>query len=163
MRRLLAILVLVIAGLTTASVAGAATTTATTFVAVLSPAPGCPTSGRGVAIVTVTRDGTVSYRLMVANLENVTAAHIHQGSTTGGVGLPGAVAFLYESTSPVDVHDRVVLASGTITDADLIGLTLEDLTSELLGGTSFYVNVHTTECPTGALAGDLLLQGIGTA
>jgi CHRD domain len=156
MRRLLAVLVLVIAGLTTASVAGAATST--TFVAVLSPVAGCPTDGRGVAVVTVTEDGTVEYRLVIANLENVTAAHIHQGSTTGGVGLPGAVAFLYEATTPVDVHDKVVLASGTITDADLIGVTLEDLTRELLAGTSFYVNVHTTECPTGALAGDLLLQ-----
>ena len=156
MRRLLAVLVLVIAGLTTASVAGAATST--TFVAVLSPVAGCG-NGRGVAIVTVTEEGTVKYRLVVANLENVTAAHIHQGSTTGGVGLPGAVAFLYQAASPVDVHDRVVLASGTITDADLIGITLEDLTRELLAGTSFYVNVHTTECPTGALAGDLLLQG----
>ena len=157
MRRLLAVLVLVVAGLTTAGVAGAATTS-TTFVAVLSPVAGCPTSGRGVAIVTVTEEGTLEYRLVVANLENVTAAHIHQGSTTGGVGLPGAVAFLYEATSPVDVHDRVVLASGTITDADLIGITLEDLTRQLLAGTSFYVNVHTTECPSGALAGDLLLQ-----
>jgi hypothetical protein len=157
MRRLLAILVLVIAGLTTASVAGAATTT--TFVAVLSPAPGCETNGRGVAIVTVTEEGTLEYRLIVANLENVTAAHIHEGSTTGGVGLPGAVAHLYAATSPVDVHDRVVLASGTITDADLIGITLEDLTSELLAGDPFYVNVHTEDCPTGALAGDLLLQG----
>ena len=157
MRRLLVILALVIAGLTTASVAGAATTT--TFVAVLSPAPGCPTSGRGVAIVTVTEEGTLEYRLVVANLENVTAAHIHRGSVAGGPSTAGAVAFLYEATTPVDVHDKVVLASGTITDADLIGITLEDLTGELLAGTSFYVNVHTTECPTGALAGDLLLQG----
>ncbi len=161
MRRLLAILVLVIAGLTTASVAGAATTT--TFVAVLSPvlnpAPGCTNNGRGVAIVTVTEEGTVDYRLIVANLENVTAAHIHQGSTTGGVGLPDAVAHLYAATSPVDVHDRVVLASGTLTDADLIGITLEELTRELLAGTPFYVNVHTDECETGALAGDLLRQG----
>ena len=156
MRRLLAVLVLVIAGLTTASVAGAATTT--TFVAVLSPAPGCPTSGRGVAIVTVTEEGTLEYRLVVANLENVTAAHIHQGSTTGGVGLPGAVAFLYEATSPVDVHDRVVLASGTITATVEPDLTVEELAAELRSGSSFYVNVHTTECATGALAGDLLLQ-----
>ena len=158
MRRLLAVLVLVVAGLTTAGVAGAATTS-TTFVAVLSPVAGCPTSGRGVAIVTVTKEGTLEYRLVVANLENVTAAHIHRGSTTGGVGLPGAVAFLYEAASPVDVHDKVVLASGTITATVEPDLTVEELAAELLGGTSFYVNVHTTECPTGALAGDLLLQG----
>jgi hypothetical protein len=156
MRRLLAVLVLVIAGLTTATVAGAATST--TFVAVLSPVAGCPTNGRGVAIVTVTEEGTVEYRLIVANLENVTAAHIHRGSTAGGVGLPGAVAFLYEATTPVDVHDKVVLASGTITATVEPDLSVEELAAELLAGTSFYVNVHTTECPSGALAGDLLLQ-----
>jgi CHRD domain len=155
MRRLLAVLVLVIAGLTTASVAGAATST--TLVAVLSPVAGCG-SGHGVAIVTVTEEGTLEYRLVVANLENVTAAHIHQGSTTGGVGLPGAVAFLYDATSPVDVHDRVVLASGTITATVEPGLSVEELAAELLGGTSFYVNVHTTQCPQGAIAGDLLLR-----
>jgi CHRD domain len=156
MRRLLAVLVLVIAGLTTATVAGAATST--TFVAVLSPVTGCTTDGRGVAVVTVTEEGTVSYRLIVANLENVTAAHIHRGTTAGGVGLPGAVAFLYATTTPVDVHDKVVLASGTITTTVEPDLSVEELAAELLGGTSFYVNVHTTECPTGALAGDLLLQ-----
>jgi hypothetical protein len=158
MRRLLAILVLVIAGLTTASVAGAATST--TFVAVLSPVPGCLTNGRGVAIVTVTEERTVEYRLVVANLENVTAAHIHRGSTAGGASTAGGVAFLYKATSPVDVHDKVVLASGTITTNDLIDITLKDLTDELLNGTSsFYVNVHTTQCSEGAIAGDLLLQG----
>ncbi len=46
MGKLLAILVLVLAGLTLTSVAGAATST--TFVAVLSLVAGCPTSGRGV-------------------------------------------------------------------------------------------------------------------
>jgi hypothetical protein len=154
MRRLLAVLILVIAGLATASVAGAATST--TFVAVLSPVTGCTTDGRGVAVVTVTEEGTVSYRLIVANLENVTAAHIHR--TTGTVSTAGAVAFLYEAASPVDIHDKVVLASGTITATVEPDLTVEELAAELLGGTSFYVNVHTTQCPSGALAGDLLLQ-----
>jgi hypothetical protein len=152
MRRLLAVLVLVVAGLTTASVAGA--TTSTTFVAVLSPVAGCG-NGHGVAIVTVTKEGTLEYRLIAANLQSVTAAHIHRSSTGGGV------AFLYEATSPADVHDRVVLASGTITAADLMEptLTVDQLAAELLGGTSFYVNVHTAECPDGAISGDLLLQG----
>jgi hypothetical protein len=159
MRRLLAVLVLVIAGLTTVSVAGAATST--TLVAILSPVastePGCLTDARGVAIVTVTDEGTVEYRLIVANLEDVTAAHIHRGSASD-VSTAGAVAFLYEATTPVDVHDRVVLASGTITATVEPDLSVEDLAAELLGGGSFYVNVHTTQCGSGALAGDLLLQ-----
>jgi hypothetical protein len=69
------------------------------------------------------------------------------------------VAFLYEAPSPVDVHDRVVLASGTITATAEPGLTVEELAAELLDGTSFYVNVHTDTCEQGALAGDLLLKG----
>ena len=153
MRKLLAILVLAIAGLAITSVAGAATST--TFVAVLSPVADCPTSGRGVAIVTVTDEGTLEYRLVAANLQNVTAAHIHRSSTGGGV------AFLYHATSPVDVHGRVVLDSGTITVADLMEptLTVGQLAAELLAGTSFYVNVHTTECPNGAISGELLVKG----
>jgi CHRD domain len=163
MRRLLAVLVLVIAGLTTASVAGAATST--TFVAVLSPVAGCPTSGRGVAIVTVTDEGRVQYRLIAANLQNVTMAHIHRSDTGGGV------AWLYNPTSPVDVHDRVVLASGTITTADLMDPTItsvEQLAKLLLDQTdelSFYVNVHTSTadpsdtCEVSAISGDLVLHG----
>jgi len=163
MRRLLAILVLVVAGLTTASVAGAATST--TFVAVLSPVPGCLTEGRGVAIVTVTEEGTLEYRLVAANLENVTMAHIHRSDTAGGV------AWLYNPTSPVDVYDNVVLASGTITTADLMDPTItsvEQLAKLLLDQTdhmSFYVNVHTDTpddltdtCEVSAIAGDLLLK-----
>jgi CHRD domain len=164
MRRLLAVLVLVIAGLTTASVAGAATST--TFVAVLSPSAGCATSGRGVAIVTVTKEGTLEYRLIAANLENVTMAHIHRSDTTGGV------AWLYNPTSPVDVHDEVVLASGTITPADLMDPTITSVEqlAELLvdppEDLSFYVNVHTSTadptdtCEVSAISGELLLRSV---
>ncbi len=97
----------------------------------------------------------LEYRLVAAYLQNVTAAHIHRSSTGAGV------ALLYEATSPLDVHDRVVLASGTITDADLMEptLTVKQLAAELLGGTSVYVNVHTAQCANGAISGDLLPQG----
>ena len=167
MRRLLAILVLVIAGLTTASVAGAATPT--TFVAVLSPAAGCPTRGHGVAIVTVTKEGTLEYRLIAANLENVTMAHIHRSDTGDGV------AWLYGPTSPVspvDAPGRVVLASGIIATADLMDPTItsvEQLAELLLDPTddlSFYVNVHTSTadptdtCEVSAISGELRLRGV---
>ena len=164
MRRLLAVLVLVIAGLTTASVAGAATST--TFVAVLSPVAGCSTSGHGVAIVTVTKEGTLEYRLIAANLENVTMAHIHRSDTGGGV------AWLYNPTSPVDVYDQVVLASDTITTTDVMDPTItsvEQLAELLVDSTddlSFYVNVHTSTadptdtCEVSAISGELLLRGV---
>jgi hypothetical protein len=68
-------------------------------------------------------------------------------------------SFLYQAPSPVDVHDQVVLASGTITATVEPDLSVEELAAELAGGTLFYVNVHTTACPQGAIAGDLVLQG----
>jgi CHRD domain len=138
------ILVLVVAGLATASVAGASTTT--TFVAVLSAdtVAGCETSARGVAKLTVTGEDTVEYRLIVAGLDNVISAHIH----LGGPGETGPiVATLFDAGGgSVDVDG--LLAKGTITDPVLV--------SGLLGGTSYYVNVHTTECPAGALRGQVV-------
>jgi hypothetical protein len=82
------------------------------------------------------------------------------------------VAWLYNPTSPVDVHDRVVLASGTITPADLMDPTItsvEQLAELLLDQSddlSFYVNVHTSTsdptdtCEVSAISGELLLQGV---
>jgi CHRD domain len=139
------ILVLVVAGLATASVAGASTTT--TFVAVLGEdtVAGCETSARGVAKLKVTGEDTVEYRLIVAGLDNVISAHIH----LGGPGQTGPiVATLFDAGGgSVDVDG--LLAEGTITDPVLV--------SGLLGGTSYYVNVHTTECPAGALRGQVVL------
>ncbi len=155
MRRLLIVLVLVVAGLTTASVAGAATTTTrTTFVAVLSAdtVADCdtvPTGATGVAIVTVNQDQTLSYRLIVANLDDVISAHIH----FGGPGDTGGIAAGLFDAGGVPVDANGVLATGTIDDPELA--------AALLAGDPFYVNVHTTDCAAGALRGQLMLAGPG--
>jgi hypothetical protein len=152
MRRLLVVLLLVLAGLMTASVAGADTTTRTTFVAVLraDTVAGCdtvPTGATGVAIVTVNEDQSLSYRLIVANLDDVISAHIH----FGGPGETGGIAAGLFDAGGVPVDADGVLATGTIDDPVLA--------AALLAGDPFYVNVHTTDCEAGALRGQLMLAG----
>jgi hypothetical protein len=105
----------------------------------------------GNATFHLSADGsTLTYRLIVANIENVVQAHIHAGAA-GSNG--GVVAWLYPSTSPVAGPaggDRVsgVIAEGTLTDADLMGalagMTVADLV-ELITSGGAYVNVHTND------------------
>src|SRR4029453_3222676 len=75
------------------------------------------TQAEGQLVLQLSKDGTeLAYRLIVANIEDVKAAHLHMGvpGTAGPV-----VAFLFsgEPSGPVNG----VLAEGTITADDLIG------------------------------------------
>jgi hypothetical protein len=117
---------------------------------------------RGNAIFQLSADGlSLSYRLIVANIENVTQAHIHQGpaGTNGPI-----VVWLYPSTSPPagpNGAGRIdgVIATGTITAANMIGpLTgqpFSALIAEIKSGNT-YVNVHTNDgvAPTNTGPGD---------
>lgn len=106
---------------------------------------------RGNAKFRLNADGTaLSYRLIVANIENVFMAHIHQGPA-GANGPP--VVWLYPSTAPspgAPGQGRIsgVIATGTITSADLVGplagQPLSALIAELTSGNA-YVNVHTSD------------------
>ena len=85
------------------------------------------------------------YKLLVTNIENVVAAHIHLGpaGTNGPI-----VAFLFGPAAPGGGRTDGILAEGTLTAADLLGSfaghPLSDLiTSMELGDT--YVNVHTND------------------
>jgi hypothetical protein len=110
-------------------------------------------------------DGTeLSYKLIVANIENVAQAHIH----VGPVGENGPiVAWLYPSAPPAQLipgRFSGVLAEGTITDADLMGplagMTLEDLLDEMRSGNT-YVNAHTSQLPGGEIRGQIRMLGPG--
>jgi len=106
---------------------------------------------RGNAIFQLSADGTaLSYKLIVANIENAFMAHIHQGpaGSNGGV-----VVWLYPSTTPgpgATGGGRVngVIAEGTITASNLVN-ALEDMPLsallELLTTGNAYVNVHTSD------------------
>ena len=103
------------------------------------------------------KEGTeLEYRLVVANIENVVAAHIHLGArgTNGGV-----VVTLYGPADPGTGRKSGVLSEGTITTAnltgDLAGRSLLDLIAAFDAGTA-YVNVHTDDGQAGSgRAGDI--------
>lgn len=113
--------------------------------------PAHATHAQGQAIFKVGADGqSLEYTLIASNIENVFMAHIHMAPA--GVNGP-IVVWLYPSTAPVPGpvgggRTDGVLASGTITAANLVGpLTghpLSDLVTLLENGGA-YVNVHTND------------------
>jgi hypothetical protein len=132
------------------------------FVAYLSggeEVPPVDTLAQGQAVFQLSKDGTaLHYKVMVANIENVTMAHIHLAPA--GVNGP-VVAWLYPSAPPPQLipgRFQGVLARGVITDADLVGplagMTLADLVAEMEAGNT-YVNVHTSQYPGGEVRGQI--------
>jgi hypothetical protein len=122
--------------------------------------PANDSDGQGQAVFRLSDDGmTLSYKLIVANIENVTQSHIHlaPAGSNGGV-----VVWLYPETgqAPQLIPGRTqgVLAEGEITSADLVGALagadLDTLLSELRAGNA-YVNVHTLQLPGGEIRGQL--------
>ena len=158
--KILPISLMMVAVLVIASVAYASPAASQNFAAPLSGAEEVPardTQARGVATFKLSQDGTeLSYKLIVANIENVVAAHIHLGAagTNGGV-----VVFLYGDAPAGGGRTDGVLAEGTITEADLInalaGQPLSALIDAMESGNA-YVNVHTNDgvAPTNTGPGD---------
>lgn len=104
------------------------------------------TNATGHATFQFSKDGlSLSYRIVVANINNVTAAHIHLGARTMN---GSAVVTLYGPAAPGGGRKSGVLASGTITGADLTGdlagHPLADLVMAMDAGNT-YVNVHTDD------------------
>jgi hypothetical protein len=113
----------------------------------------------GQAIFQLSKDGTqLSYKLIVANIEDVTMAHIH--FAPAGVNGP-VVAWLYPSSPPphlISGRSDGILAEGIITADKLLGPLAGQPLSALIdamkaGGT--YVNVHTTAYPPGEIRGQI--------
>jgi hypothetical protein len=144
-------------GVAAPAAAGGASRTYTTHL--VGELDGVDTAATGQAIFTVARDGaSVSYRLIAANIANVTMAHIHLAATPGGSG--GIVVWLYPSAPPPSlIPGRFdgVLATGTFTAAALrgalAGQPLAALVAALEDGRA-YVNVHTTAHPAGEIRGN---------
>jgi hypothetical protein len=120
---------------------------------------GANSSATGQAIFRVSADGmSISYQLVVANIVNVTQAHIHLAPA----GLNGPViVWLYPSSPPAAAPAGPVngiLASGTITASNLVGPMLgssvANLVSAMAAGNT-YVNVHTTVNPAGEIRGQI--------
>jgi hypothetical protein len=131
-----------------------------TFVAHLSASqevqtPAIVSNAQGQAIFQLSADGNaLGYELIVANISDVQAAHIHlaPAGTNGQV-----VAFLFHGPA-TSGRTQGVLAQGTITAADLIGPLaghpLSDLVSAMQAGNT-YANVHTSAHPAGEIRGQI--------
>lgn len=108
--------------------------------------PARDTNARGNATFDLSADGlTLTYKLIVANIDNVVATHIHIGPA--GVNGP-VVLFLYGNVAPGGGTSNGILSQGTATAANLVGplagQPLSSLISAMSAGNA-YVNVHTND------------------
>jgi hypothetical protein len=119
--------------------------------------PARQTEASGNVIFRLSDDqSTLTYRLIVDNIENVVASHIHLGV----FGVNGPVVVFLAGPFPAGGGPvEGILAEGTLTSANLVGplagMSLSVLVAAMReGGT--YVNVHTNDgiAPTDTGAGD---------
>jgi hypothetical protein len=168
-RRRSSLVALVIAAFVLSAVALAVAHESKNFGAPLSgdeEVPPVDTNARGNSVLHLSKSGDgLNFKLIVANIENVTQAHIHCGAE--GVNGP-VVVFLFPFT-PAGVTANGVLSEGTLTNADVIPrpssaecpggvANLDELTAKLRSGGA-YVNVHTTSNPGGEIRGQVREHG----
>jgi hypothetical protein len=121
--------------------------------------PATDSRAQGQATFRLSADGeSLHYRLTVANIENVTQAHIHMGPADG---TGPVVAWLYPDGPPsvlIPGRSQGVIGEGTITADDLVGplagMELSDLIDAIAAGNT-YVNVHTSQNPPGEIRGQI--------
>ena len=113
------------------------------------------TDATGTARVVDNGGLTMSYRVTVSGIQNVTAAHIHVGSSA----VPGPIAVNLNPNTSVTTG---VLAEGEFDASDILALqqgaspiTMDSLRVLLRAGLT-YVNVHTVANPGGEIRGQLL-------
>jgi hypothetical protein len=121
--------------------------------------PAVVTGAQGQANFKLSDDGqSITYKLNVANIENVTQAHIHS-APLGANG--GIVVWLFPSAPPATLipgRTNGNLAEGTITAANLVGsLAGQPLSAllDLINAGNAYVNVHTSQNGPGEIRGQL--------
>ena len=108
------------------------------------------TNATGQTTFKLSKDySSLQFKLIVANIENVAAAHIHIGEQ--GSNGPVAVT-LYMGLK--EGRSSGVLAEGMITDEMVTGYTLAELIDIMLEGGA-YVNVHTSQNPGGEIRGQI--------
>ena len=122
--------------------------------------PAVNTTAFGFAEVQLSEDNnTLSFEVVVCNIANVIASHIHVGAagTNGPVVLP-----FFGSPSPFNsTRGCDILAEGTRTSDNLVARpdaginTWTDFINALIAGNT-YVNVHTTAHTGGEIRGQLV-------
>jgi hypothetical protein len=105
--------------------------------------PPVTSDASGKAKLAVNDDATkLHYRVMVKDIEGVTASHIHEGA----VGQSGPVVFpLYTGSGDFD-EDNPISGMLDLTDENIF---------DLLSG-AYYINVHTVDNPPGEIRGQVV-------
>ena len=121
------------------------------------------TLAQGQALFSLSEDRqTITYRVIVANIKDVTVAHIHVAGAPGGDG--GPVVFIYSANPPpvlIPGRSQGTLVTGSFTADDFVnaydGMDMEDLLLAIQEGRA-YLNVHTTAYPSGEIRGYLRMR-----
>jgi hypothetical protein len=101
----------------------------------------------GQVILKLSKDGTeISYKLIVANIVNVTAAHIHMAP----IGTNGGVVFPLYTSGLIEGKTNGILAEG------VLAVNHSFIESMMEGNT--YVNVHTSTNPSGEIRGQISMN-----
>ncbi len=117
--------------------------------------PPAETNATGQVNFKLSKDGdAVHFKLVVANINDVFAAHIHLAPE----GINGPVVVALYTSGLIAGQTNGILAEGVITAENLVGPlsgeTLDDLISELEAGNA-YVNVHTSVYRGGEIRGQI--------
>ena len=119
------------------------------------------TNATGQAIFKLSKDGSeLSYKLIVANIDDVRMAHIHLAPADANGPI---VVWLYPSAPPamlIEGTTNGVLAEGVITSDDISGPLAEGdepfhALIEAMKAGNTYVNVHTLANPPGEIRGQI--------
>jgi hypothetical protein len=126
-----------------------------------SEVPPVQTDASGFAELEVEDGGnSIEYDIFVSNIDRVTQAHIHQGSSSEAGPI---IASLFNASTPTGPITGE-LTEGTIISANLEGplqgRQLSDLIALMQNGTA-YVNVHTEQNPEGEIRGTLEIEDDG--
>lgn len=163
MRKVRGLALALIALLLAAQIVSAESVSQRHFLASLSgqeEVPPVDTPAQGFALFELDDAETaLDFRLIVGNIRNVTAAHIHCGAP--GVNGP-IVVFLFSGFA---AFPNGVLSEGTITEADIIPIpsspacpggisSFAQLLEKMRTGDA-YVNVHTIQHPGGEIRGQI--------
>ena len=114
---------------------------------------GVESNATGQAVVKDHRNGELSFKVLVAGLQNAVIAHIHCGEV-GEVGPPAVLLFPL-TLPPIDVNG--ILAQGPIEvtpDNDCGWVDNFDVIDAINDGNA-YVNIHTAQNQPGEIRGQL--------
>ena len=123
-----------------------------------SEVPGLASDANGSFELAVA-DGSASFTLTLAEVNEITQAHIHQGPADGN---GPVIAFLFNPADPGASTATAFSLGGTLTVDDLVGPLADDwagFEADLAAG-NLYVNVHSESNPAGEIRGQI---GAGAA